>query len=413
MAGLTRYGYEARTYDEIKADLINKIKLQGRDFETLPAEIQNNLIDCSLQIILEFEALINDCLNSFSLNNQNDFIFNLLAESVGIKKKGAEVGSADIQFKGAPLSLIPAQTKITTKDKSATFITSEALLLNEAGVGIVKAYADTQKIYAQNQITELETILKDTLNVSATNLQQSVANIAEETQAEYKARAQAINRTSWLGGMAFALSKIKGLQGVDSRLVNGRVTEIKKSVDNKEYFINGIEIIVGGGNQNDIALILYKSFFDTSRLLSNPSNNEADRTISLNISTISGAQTIVFTRPKSLQLDLKFIFEFVGSYFSKEDLYNALYKPINSLIQSISVGERLGEAQFNELIYSEFKAIGLSAQAIRKITTQYALDTPEGTKTDDITFKGLDNENKIPLNFDNYLTLNNLIIEFA
>ena len=81
---LTNEGYKTRTAQEWQEIIVNAMQTQNPDFALNPADLQSDLINTSIQKIMQFEQLTALMLNAYSTGFNNNMIFRKFAESIGL-----------------------------------------------------------------------------------------------------------------------------------------------------------------------------------------------------------------------------------------------------------------------------------------------------------------------------------------
>lgn len=117
-----------------------------------------------------------------------------------------------------------------------------------------------------------------------------------------------------------------------------------------DELIVGIECIVGGGDDYEIALSLFESFLKTSILVSDPSNNETNRTIQVELNYYGNPIAVNFTRPKLLNLDLTLLISFRQNSIPASSIKDILQDDLRDYINKKIVGSQLGEIELNALL---------------------------------------------------------------
>ena len=399
---LTTTGFEMRTSDEIKASIVKRLKESYSTFLELPADIQNNIIDTGIQSIMEYENITNLLLNSFALNDSNEFLFKQMAQSLGLIQKEAFESQVELAFYGPSGTLIPAFTQVSDEEGSITFETQELYFIGDSGVVYIQALSESTDIANANTLTNILTNIGSS-EVTCTNPSSSLAYVAAETSSQLKARAQALLRSPRKGGIEYAVAMLKSVEGVEERLISGAVREISKEVDGGTQLVNGIEMVIGGGSSSDIAEVLYKSFFESQKLISLPSDNDSSRTTEVTLSVYGYPLTIQFTRPLALDLSLQCTIALLSSYYSAETMQLLLEEPLRNYLTSLRVGERVGKVGLIKVILDTFEENNVDTSIVRSIDFTYAIGGS--------AYQEFDGEGKVSeVSYDTYIEPNIITI---
>lgn len=362
--GLTREGYEKRTPDQIKEVLTRELEIRGTEFSSLPADVQNNLIDTTIPILMQFENITAEVLNGYGPDYANDFIWLNLANSLGLLRKSAVKAQVELKFSGTPGTYIPRDTQV------GAFKTDESVTLDSTGTAYIVAYSEQEGVFAEAEsLTEINATISDSLTV--VNPEASIENLAQESVTELRDRARTLLRSSRKGGIDYALAKLKSVKGVNPQLVKFRFVDYSyKAVENDIEILRntrGIEAIVGGGDANQVAGALFDSFLETAKLISEPSNNETQRTISAIIDYYGSKLPIKFTRPKNLSLKIRMTFTFKDVIVTSTSAEGIVKQPLTDFINNRQLGAPLNKNTLDMLIFSKFAEHGVDTTGFVKI----------------------------------------------
>lgn len=401
--GLTENGYEKRSVDELKKDMVAALREMGTAYENQPADIQNNLLDSALVILLQFENLVAEMCNGYAPAYANDFLWLNLANSLGLTQKEEQQAQVDLQFTGSPGTYIPSGVNV------GAFTTTQSLTLGTTGVGIVKAVADTDVSAPANTLTEIDEIIADDLKV--TNPEASISKVPKESIEALRKRAQTILRTPRKGGYAYAIERLNSVEGVASRLVQIREIDFlvtEQGVEQNQTIlrnIQGIEVVVGGGDPYEVAGVLKDAFLETQKLISRPSNDEADRTIDVEIKYYGNTIPIKFTRPKNLDLTIVMYANLQNRVIPLAAMKGALSHPIEEYINNLHLGEPINKLALTDFALNILRVKGVEPTDFKNI--------------DFVVSQGVEvlswNEDGFldAINFDTYVTLAGFNVEYV
>lgn len=355
MAGFTSNGYEKRSASEIKTSLVSFMKRYNATYQELSADVQNNLLDTSVATISEVENAVSSLANSFgpSFQGDNGFMWEQQAASMGLKYKDATKSKATLKFTGEPGLYIPANTETKYGYK-----TDVSIVLDTTGTGYVSASSDDESVYSAGAIDSVATKVSDTLTV--TNPSATIPSQPEETNDELRIRSQRTIRSPRIGGLDYALLQLTSLEGVQERLCNFNFSQTTLK--------RGIEVIVGGGNSNEVANAIFKSFFDIGNIVSDPSDGETNRTSKFTVNYYGSPINIVWTLPKELKLKInaQVAFRYVNVYSGT--LESQVQTRFEKLLNNRKVGLPLNKNLLDSLIYEEVLKLGIDLQYLQSIT---------------------------------------------
>lgn len=191
------------------------------------------------------------------------------------------------------------------------------------------------------------------------------------------------------------------------------IIDESKKPNTKNYIrLVGIESVVGGGDDYEVALALYQSFFETQKLMSNPSNNEKDRRKKISLGLYNNTFPILFTRPKLLELNLKFEVGMLNKSMSALAIKKATHSYIEQGVNSLKVGKPITVNQLNQWAMPGFADIDVQPVEIKSMSWKYDIgqfkDFADENATDEekAQWENFDIDNKIPvIDFDCYCVL--------
>lgn len=350
--GFTNKGYIKRTAEQIKSSMLDRIVRTNPTFNSWSGDIQSNILDTAIQPILEVENLVGDLANSYAPGYANDFMREQLASTLNLKYKDETKSKVTLKFTGDKGVFIPKGTKVLND-----FLTDKAVSISTAGTAYVTASSESAETFAANTINEIKSVVHNSLAV--TNPAASVPYSPEETSDELWARAQRKLRSPRKGGTEYALSEILACEGTSERLINFNFI----STNTKR----GVEAIIGGGDAADIATALVNSFLGLQNLVSDPSNNEADRTASWDVNYYGSVLPIVWTLPKLLELEIsvQIAFRYVSVYEGR--LGEAAQSLFETEINTRKVGVPISKTLLDSLVLQAVTAMGVEFQYVSRI----------------------------------------------
>lgn len=365
MGNFTNAGYIRRTPEEIKESLNNFMIQNNPSYQEYVADVQNNLLDTGIAKMLEVENACADTANSFgpAFADSNGFIWEQQASSLGLKYKDAVKSRVTLKFSGKAGTYIPQNTEVKNN-----YRTTDSLTLGSTGIGYITAESDDSTVYSAGEINEVITNIADDLKV--TNPSATIPSQDAETNEELKLRAQRLLRSPRVGSSDYATYLLTSVDGVTERLVSFKFTNTTTS--------RGIEAIIGGGETQDIANVLFNCFMNTSNLISNPSDNDTSRTATFSINYFGSEIPIVWTLPKLIEIKLSVTLTFRYVTIYAGTLQEYLLKQFTTLFNTRKVGLPLNKNALNEVIYDAVKSMDVELQYLSQIT----YEIKDGNNTD-------------------------------
>lgn len=385
------------TPNEILERITNKASKEAEGFENLPSGIQNNLLQESVLLELEIQDMLSNVMNSISPNYANDFILKELGEAFGLKMKDKARPNTVITFYGLAGVIIPEGTEISNKDKSKKFITVKSGIINITGETSI--YCEGADYYDTSApANTLNIMVTQILNVDrCTNKNDVTETIPAETIEQFRARFQTKALSNKMGTVSALTYALKAIKGVNERLCTNKPSQILEGGVRKAV----LEVIAGGGDDYEIALAIFNSVLYPDIFVSNPSNNETDRTININVSFNGTDYPITFTRPKINQLSINISLTVQEGFINiPSEAFTLLLRPYyENYINNLKIGNTPTGYSFDDLIYQCFKDNFYNKDIITGI--KYTLTVNDEPAS-------LNSKRQLETEFDEAYILNNL-----
>ena len=378
----------------IRERLINKAIEKVEGFTNLPSGIQNNLIDESVIVESEIQDMLSNVMNSVSPLYANDFMVLELGAAFGLKIKDKALPNTTITFYGLQGVVIPEGLEVGNADGSKKFVTTKSGIINASGE--VSIYCEDADYYdTPTPANTLNVLLNQVLNVtSCTNLNDAVETTPAETISEFRSRFQTkalANKSGTIATLDSALTEIKGT--VD-RLCTYRESQIIKEGIKEAV----IEVIVGGGDDYSVASALFNSVLRPDIFVSNPSGDETNRTVNINV-TFNGVDfPIVYTRPKINQLSINISLTVQSGFINiPSEAFTLLLRPYyEDYVNNLKIGYAPTGYSFDDLIYQCFRNNSYSRDIITGINYTLTINGEPAT---------LNGERQLETDFDVAYTL--------
>ena len=340
---LTATGWKKKTHEEIKESLVVYLKDVDPTFEEFAADIQNNLLDTAIPVIMEIQNMLGDVVNSYAPGYNNDFMWEQMASSVNLAYKDARNAQVTLLFSGTPGVYISKDTEV------GAFKTSETVVVGSTGEVYVSAYAESEVEAPANTLTTISSTIDDSLTV--TNPTAAIPFVDKETAEQLKNRAQKKLRNPRIGAIDYAEQAIKTVDGVVDRLVGFNMIQTATQ--------QGIECIVGGGDDYELATVLAEAFLNLERLQSAPSDNEFDRRVEKKILFHGSSLAVEWTRPKKYDLAIALQLSFRGISVYKGRIEEVLLVKLQDIINNMQVGLPINQNLLNGALFEVLSEINI------------------------------------------------------
>lgn len=347
-------------------DLTNKASQQVDGFSNIPSGIQNNLLQESVILLSKFQDMAANTMNGISPSYANDFLVLELGEAFGLKIKDKQLPNTTITFYGLPGAIIPEGIQVSNADNSKTFTTTTSDIIKANGQ--VSIYCEGADYYDNiAPANSLNVLVNQIQNVSrCTNLNDAVGSTPAETISQFRERFQNRAMANRNGTIAVLTNKLKEIEGVQDRLCTYKASQIRED----DYVKAVLEVIVGGGDDYSVAYALFSSIIYPDIFVSNPSNDETNRTIKLEVSYNDVNFPITFTRPKINQLTINISLSVQSGFINiPSEAFRLLLLPyFEDYVNNLKVGSTPTGYSFDDLIYNCFLANSYNLDIITGIS---------------------------------------------
>lgn len=354
---LSNQGYVKLSPEQIRDQLIAKIREKIPEFSLKPADLQSNLINTAVEDLVQYEDETEIMLNAIAPGFANDMLIKKFAESIGLRQNKKFNSSVILTFSGPIGTFIPKGTSCSGAGHSFTTVTD--ILLPSTGSKTVLAESEDMVAIAAGNIDTI-----DSLNIgglSVINEVDGIIGVPQESLQQLKYRMQARFRSPRKGGVDYAYSVLTTNLKVDPRLIKFRV------LPNENSFNRAIECVVGGGLDEDVALALFQGFLETQKLVSQPSEGESFRTVSINILYYGNTIPIEFTRPKNLNIDIILKISFSDIVTTPTSIKGIVEDTLTEHINTLKLGSPLSKLALTAIILPLLQQKGLNPDTITSI----------------------------------------------
>lgn len=391
---LTAAGFTQDTPTQIRTDVTNEALASVAGFTSFPTELRTNLIDELVIYEMHFQDMISALANGIGPDFANDQQFKQFGSSLGLTMKDFQYAQATVRFTGTVGTIIPVNTRVSNGGTTVLYVKAQSIV---GSTGTIDVLCESkQQIIVDipaNTITTLVDVLPSITSVN--NPTAGTSGITAETLEQYKTAIYNEIQQPRYGTTARARSLLRAISGVEDRLIYFRTMQLPKVVGGNTVYYQGIECVVGGGADYDVANALFTAFLQTKNLLSNPSNSESARTVSVMVQEYNSQFPVTFTRPKQISASLTVSIAIDG-ITTTNDIVEGLLKPVfESYFDTLEVGKSVSAASLNQLIYTTLAGASIETSNIGLITYTFVLDSIPTPMSG----------GHLPLEFDQYINL--------
>lgn len=372
-------GYVKSSVDELKQRLESRLLQNVPNWQKTTADVQSNILDAFVTGLLEYENIAADIINAYSPDYANDFFWNIFADNLNLNRRAKFKSQVLLLFSGPKDTIIPRNT--TVSDESNEFKTEETAVIPLTGEIYVSAYSEDEISVPANSLTSIVEIFN--ADVTVTNPSASLPAIPEDSTEVLRTKTQAKLRSSKNGSIALAHSRLLEIEGVNPRLIKFKLINynVKETVGETEVFkeIQGIEAIVGGGDPSEVALTLFTSFLETKKLRSEPSDNDANRTIECTLKYFNTPILVKWTSPKEVPLQITTNIGFTSVTLGSEAFTLTVKNALMEYIDTLQVGSPFSSRMLDTIIYDELKKVAIEPSMIFELNYKILIDSTQVT----------------------------------
>ena len=396
MGTLSPQGYQMQTATELKNEMQEEAVAQVVGFTGLPSELQTNLIQEGSIIGLKMDGMTSDLLNGVGPEYANDFIFQQFGQSFGLPMNGAITTQVTVTFTGPASTYIPANFSVSNGGTTIVATMTDGIIPVSGSVSIL-CQTTQQVVIAPSTLT---TMLDPITGVTVTNAAAGVEGVAAETIGPYRERVQNTLQGPRMGQIARAYELLNKVPGVNPLLIFFAYTSIPVTIGGSPYAFRGINAVVGGGDDNAVALALLNSFLETKNLISAPVSGS---TVNKTIKIFNSSCPVSFTRPlaSTLEIDLTIVLQ--NATASQTLTQQLLATAYTTFLAGLTIGTQINLNKLNEVLYQTMETINIYPENLKTITYTFKIDGSPASTTNGF----------LPINFDQYLTLSTLSLAIS
>lgn len=250
MSGLTSQGFQTKTFDEIKNELIQSFESFYGPINTSPESAIGQQINIQAEREAELWDAMQAIYNSQYPDTASGLSLDYAVQLTFITRRAATKTQVDVNLTGTAGTLIAAGSQASDDAGNVYELRNDVTLdSNGDGSGVMLALEEGSLVVLANTLTNIETPISgwDTVN----NPQDGTTGRDRESDDELRNRRQ--NSLTIASGCTVEGIRSRLLTDVDN-VISARVIENPtENTDNDGRPPHSFEAIVGGGDQQDIA----------------------------------------------------------------------------------------------------------------------------------------------------------------
>jgi hypothetical protein len=262
---LNQSGYVPQTPAALQAQLIANVTLTNPGYTAnLPASLVEDIVSTDVYALLQCDSSIAEIINSLTPYAANAFTLNQIGVQMGLTVGTPTNTSVYVVFTGVIGFVIPQGFIVS--DGTYQYVIPNGGIIGAGNVSLplyaVATVTGSWSVSA-NSVTQLITSVPSSIAtgppaLSVTNPLAGTPSTASESEQSYRSRVLQANLASSQGTPRYLFTLLQNVSGVQSRLV-----AIKQVSPSTTW-----EIIVGGGDQYQVAYAIYYALSDINNLTS-------------------------------------------------------------------------------------------------------------------------------------------------
>ena len=396
MGQLTAEGYVAQNATDLMNEMQGEAVASVIGYTGLPSELQTNLIQEGSIIGLKMEAGISNLLNGVAPEYANDFIFQQFGQSLSLPMNGAITTQVTVAFTGPASTYIPANYSVSNGGTTIVTTMTDGIIPVSGSVSIL-CQTTQQVAIAPGTLT---TMLDPITGVTVTNAAAGIEGVAAETIDPYRARVQTALQSPRNGSVGLAYTLLNKVPGVNPLLIFFNYTTIPVTIGGSLYAFRGIQAVVGGGDDNAVALALFKAFMETKNLISSPVSGT---TVTKTITVFNSSFPVSFTRPAAATLEIDLTIVLQNASTSQTMAQQLLATAYTNFLAGLTIGTVINLNKLNEVLYTTMETINILPENLKTITYAFKINGSPVSPS----------AGNLPLNFDQYAALSALTLAIS
>jgi hypothetical protein len=317
--------------DTLNANLIAMVAQINPGYTVLPAGLVEDLSSTATYALYQIDSLVVDLINSISPTTANPWLLIQQGAAVGVQQGGDTNTSVEVVFTNASAPGFVVAAGVVVSDGTNQFTVQDA--------GAIAAGGSTQPLFclANNPgnfavpPNTVQTIVTSIPGVTLTcnNPTPGTPGTGPQSAADYRVQVLQAWRAGSQGMGSYLRTLLEQVPGVQARLI-----AIRQSG-------SGWEIIVGGGDQYQVAQAILQALFDINNLVG---STTVSRNITVTLSYPPDTYRVLFVQPPQQSVTIQLNYSTISPNFVSQTAVATLGTPaIVNYINSIVVGQPINQ----------------------------------------------------------------------
>jgi hypothetical protein len=353
-------------------NLISLVTSINPGYTVLPAGLVEDLSSTATYALAQIDAMVVDLINSIAATTANPWLLIQMGVMVGVQQGGPSNTSVEVVFTDVNAPGFVIAKGVVVSDGTNQFTVQDAGAIGTSGsTPPLFCLSNNPGNFAvpPNTVTQIVTSIPGVV-VACNNPTPGTPGTGPQTEAQYRSQVLQAWRASAQGMATYLRTLLEKVPGVQARLIN-IVQQTSPS---------GWEIIVGGGDQYQVAQAILEALFDISNLTG--SKIDHNRNISVTLSYPPDIYRILFVQPPQQSIEIQLVYTTTAPNFVSQSAVATIGGPaIVDYINSILVGQPINQYVMEEAFTNAIVSI-LETDLISNMTWTVSINgtpvTPVG-----------------------------------
>ncbi|MBR8264982.1 baseplate J/gp47 family protein [Burkholderia cenocepacia] len=333
---ITASGLVPRDPADIQADIVARVsKARPGYTANVPGSMVDDIIGTDVAAVTLMEQARVDTINSLTSPTAQPYILNQMAIQLGIQPGTTTNGSVDVVASNSTPGFVFNKGFIVSDGSKQYVLTTPTAVRQDGTTGLMNFVCQTAGTFAipAGTVTIPVTPLPNGITVKLTNPQDGVPGAAQEDIAAFRARVLETQRAVSQGFLTTLRTSLQQVPGVSSRLISIAYTGSDTTA--------GYRVIVGGGDDTDVATAIFTSMFDIPALMKSADNT---RNVVVNIRDGADTYPIPFVRPLQQNVGVTVTWNTLsGNVINNDAIAQTIQPAVLNYINGILVGGYINE----------------------------------------------------------------------
>ena len=255
---MTASGLQPQAPIDIRTQLLANVSSTNPGYTAnLPGLLIEDISSTDVAAIVLCDSFRVELINSITPYGANAFLLNQLGQVYGVQLSPATTTSVGVVFSGVPGYVIPVGFLVS--DGTYQYSVTDGAIVGSDGNSLVTTCLATVTgswAVPSGTVTQLVTSVPTGIDLTCNNPLPGVPGIDAETESSYRVRVLQAGLAASQGMTRYLKTLVGNIPGVQQRLISAR-----------QQPLGGWEIIVGGGDNYQVANAIFMSMLDVSTLV--------------------------------------------------------------------------------------------------------------------------------------------------